>query len=131
VDLQPLLEAPWRRNDSRGAVDAFFEYMCPGLWQQLDDRAREPYRANHAELMPDLQMPQYVIGGADLARMLTPCVVVSGSESHPVLRRVARALSDGLSNATFEEIQGAGHVTYAEAPDQFAAIVKTAARPAP
>lgn len=36
--VQPRLEA----EDLRGAVDAFFEVVCPGLWQQLDEEGKEP-----------------------------------------------------------------------------------------
>lgn len=129
ADLQPGLEACFQRNDPRAAVDVFFQYMCPGLWAQLDDAAKEPYRANHAELLPDLQMPQYQITPADLGQMQTPCTVVTGSISHPVLRRIARVITSAMPNAKLAELAGAGHVTYAEAPLEFAAIVRQAAGP--
>jgi len=127
ADLQPPLEAAFRRNDPRAAVDAFFEYMCPGLWLTLDDAGREPYRANHAELLPDLQMPQYQISIEDLRQINVPCKMVSGSESHPVLRRIARVIAEALPNAELIELAGVGHVTYAEAPDEFARLVTAAA----
>ena len=126
ADLQPSLEAAFRRNDPRAAVDAFFEYMCPGLWRRIDDLAREPYRANHPELLPDLQMPPYQISTEDLSRIQTPCSIVTGSESHPVLRRVARVIADAMPRATLVEMQGVGHVTYAEAPEEFAAVISKA-----
>ena len=123
ADLRPPLEAAFQRRDPRAAVDAFFEYMCPGLWSRLDDEGKEPYRANHAELLPDLQMPPYAITPRDLARVRTPCVVVSGTESHPVLRRVARVIAESMPNARLVELAGVGHVTYAEAPEAFARLV--------
>jgi len=123
ADLRPPLEAAFRRNDPRAAVDVFFDYMCPGLWRQLDPRGKEPYRANHGELLPDLQMPSYAITPQDLAGMRTPSVVVSGSESHPVLRRVARVIAESMPNARLVELAGVGHVTYAEAPEAFARLV--------
>jgi pimeloyl-ACP methyl ester carboxylesterase len=123
ADLRPPLEAAFQKNDPRAAVDAFFEYMCPGLWRRLDDDGKEPYRANHAELLPDLQMPPYAITVQDLAAIQTPCVVVSGSESHPVLRRVARVIAESMPNARLVELGGVGHVTYAEAPEEFARLV--------
>ena len=127
ADLQPPLEAALRRGDPRAAVDAFFDYMCPGLWRRLDDAGREPYRANHGELLPDLQMPAYGIGVEDLATISVPCTIVSGSESHPVLRRVARVIAGALPKAQFVEFKGSGHVTYAEAPEAFAELVLQAA----
>ncbi len=124
ADLQPSIEAAIKRGDPRAAVDAFFDYMCPGLWRQLDDAGREPYRANHVELMGDLQMPPYAITTADLAAMRTPCAIVTGAESHPVLRRVARVVAGSMPNAGLVEIPGIGHVTYAEAPERFAEVVR-------
>ena len=127
LDLQPGIEAAMKRGDPRGAVDAFFEYMCPGLWRQLDDSGRELYRANHVELMGDLQMRSYEITPADLASIDTPCTIISGAESHPVLRRVAAVIADAMPNGKLVEIPGVGHVTYAEAPAPFADIVKRGA----
>ena len=115
-DARTVLEAALQRNDPRAAVDVFFEYLCPGLWRRLDDEGKESYRANYAELLPDLQMPPYAITPQDLAGMATSCSIVSGSESHPVLRRVARVIAESMPNARLAELAGAGHVTYAEAP---------------
>ena len=50
--------------------------------------------------------------------------ILSGTTSHPVLRRVARVIADAMPHATLVEIEGIGHVTYAEAPDEFARIVR-------
>jgi 3-oxoadipate enol-lactonase len=124
TELRPLLEDAFKKNEPRAAVDVFFEYMCPGLWRLLSDEQKEPYRANHRELLGDLQMPPYDITPHDLRRIETRCAVVSGSESHPVLRRVARVIADAMPQATFVEMAGIGHVTYAEAPEQFAATVR-------
>jgi pimeloyl-ACP methyl ester carboxylesterase len=123
ADLKPQLEAAFSRNDPRAAVDAFFEHLCPGLWARLNEAQKEPYRANHVELLGDLQMPPYEITPAELARMETRCAIVSGSRSHPVLRRVAAVIAAAMPNAEAAEIEGIGHVTYAEAPDEFARIV--------
>jgi len=124
ADLRPPIGAALRAGDPRAAVDAFFEYMCPGLWRQLDDRGKEPYRANHLELMGDLEMPQYAITVEDLRQMQTPCTIVSGTTSHPVLRRVAHVIAGAMPRARLEEIAGIGHVSYAEAPGAFAALVR-------
>ena len=123
-DLQPPLEAAFRRGEPGAAVDAFFEYMCPGLWKRLTDAQKEPYRANSAELLGDLQMPPYEIARETLSRIDIPCAIVSGTTSHPVLRRIARVIADAMPHATLVEIEGIGHVTYAEAPDEFARIVR-------
>lgn len=41
-DLQPPLEAALRGGDPGAAIDAFFEYMCPGLWKRLTDAQKDP-----------------------------------------------------------------------------------------
>ena len=123
-DLQPPLDAAFGRGERGAAVDAFFEYMCPGLWKRLTDAQKEAYRANSAELLGDLQMPSYAIAPETLSRIEIPCAIVSGTTSHPVLRRVARVIADAMPHATLVEIKGIGHVTYAEAPDEFARIVR-------
>jgi 3-oxoadipate enol-lactonase len=130
ADLKPRLEAAFARNDPRAAVDAFFEYICPGLWAKLDERQKEPYRANHPELLGDLQMPPYEMTPAELGRLGTRCAIVSGSRSHPLFRRVAAVIAGAVPNAEAVEIEGVGHVTYAEAPDEFARIVRQSLAPA-
>ena len=61
AQLQPSIGAALQSGNPRAAATAFFEYVCPGLWRQLDDAGKEPYRANHPELMGDLQIPSYEI----------------------------------------------------------------------
>jgi pimeloyl-ACP methyl ester carboxylesterase len=123
-DLQPSLEAAFRRGEPRAAVDAFFEYMCPGLWKRLNDEQKEPYRANHVELLGDLQMPSYEITPERLSGIDTSCALVSGTINHPVMRRVAKVIADAMPHGTLVEIERIGHVTYTEAPDEFARIVR-------
>jgi pimeloyl-ACP methyl ester carboxylesterase len=126
--LAPLLESAFARRDPAAAVDAFFDYLCPGLWGRLDEAQKAPYRANYRELMGDLQMPSYEITADDLDTLDTPSAVVSGTTSHPVLRRVARVLAERMPRARFVELEGIGHVTYAEAPAAFANVVREMSR---
>jgi 3-oxoadipate enol-lactonase len=50
-------------------------------------------------------------------------LVIAGSESPPGLRSVARILAATLPDARFVELDGSGHVTHLEMPDEFAAAV--------
>lgn len=127
ADLQPPIEAALHAGNPREAVDTFFEYMCPGLWQALDDAGREPYRTNHPELMGDLGMPLYAITEQDLQQMTTPTTSVTGTASLPVLQRVAHVIARAMPNGQLAVMPGIGHVTYAEAPEAFAALVRAAA----
>jgi pimeloyl-ACP methyl ester carboxylesterase len=108
---------------------SFVEVVCPGLWRTLLDEQREvPYRANAVDLFGDLAMPQYQISPADLAEIRVPTLILCGSESHPMFRAIAGVLAENIPSAQLVELEGAGHVTYAERPAEFAAAVQTFAR---
>jgi pimeloyl-ACP methyl ester carboxylesterase len=126
ADLQPGIQAAMASGGPRAAVDVFFDYMCPGLWSRLDDAGREPYRANCGELLPDLQMPPYQISAEDFQKIKASVTMVTGTISHPVLQRVASTIAANLPNGHLVAMQGVGHVTYAEAPDEFARTVREA-----
>lgn len=124
--VKPAVEAAVARGGPRAAVDAFFELVCPGLWRDLDEARRDvPYRANAPELFGDLTMPSYHIAPADLAEMRVPSLIVRGSESLPMFRAIASILAEKIPHAQFRELQGSGHVTYAEKPVEFATAVES------
>jgi 3-oxoadipate enol-lactonase len=124
--VKPAVEAAVARGGPRAAVDAFFEIVCPGLWRALDEARRDvPYRANAPELFGDLTMPQYHIASADLTEIRVPSLMIRGSESHPMLRAIAGLLAETIAHAQLLELQGSGHVTYAEKPGEFATAVES------
>lgn len=122
--IKPAVEAGVAQGGPAAAVDAFFEIVCPGLWKTLDVARRDvPYRANAAELFGDLTMPTYQVSPDDLARIAVPCLIMRGSESIPLFRSVADMLARHIPGARLVELEGSGHVTYAEKPEEFAAAV--------
>lgn len=121
--VKPAVEAAVARIGPAGAVDGFFDVVCPGLWSAIPDSARERYRANLPEMWADLQMPTYQIAPADLAQIQPPCLITRGSESLPLFRNVTDILAEGIPNAQLIEFAGSGHVTYFEKPAEFAAAV--------
>ena len=124
AQIKPAVEEAIARGGPPAAVDAFFEIVCPGLWRQLsDDRRNIPYRANAAEMLGDLTMPPYQVSPTDLTHIRVPCLIVRGSESMPVFRAVADVLAENIPGARLVELEGSGHVTYAEKPEAFAAEV--------
>jgi len=122
-DVKPRIEEAVATGGPRAAVDAFFDVVCPGLWSGLDDSHRNPYRDNHRELFGDLQMPPYQITLADLRAIQTPCLIIRGARSHPVLRHIAELLAEGIPGAESLEFAECGHVTYFEQPEAFARSV--------
>lgn len=123
--IKPAVEAAVARGGPRAAVDAFFEIICPGLWHALPEERRDiPYRANAAEMFGDLAMPLYQITPADLTQIHVPCLVMRGTESDPALMAIASILAEYIPGARLVELQGSGHVTYFEKPEEFAAAVE-------
>lgn len=122
--VQPRLDA----GDLRGAVDAFFEVVCPGLWRLLDDTGKEPYRASGPMLVADLGQPSYVVTPDDLATVRLPVLGVLGTDSNPFLQSTPRVIAASVPSAGLVELSDCGHVTYAEQPDAFAAAVRDFAR---
>jgi pimeloyl-ACP methyl ester carboxylesterase len=104
-------------------VDAFFPLVCPGLWSRLDETAKDRYRANGPMMLAEFASPPYQLGLDDATGIALPCLVIAGSQSHPALRAIAATLARSLPDARFAELAGAGHVTYAERPDEFAQAV--------
>ncbi|HET7397947.1 MAG TPA: alpha/beta hydrolase [Intrasporangium sp.] len=123
-DVAPAVDAAVASRGPRAAVDAFFEVVCPGLWEAIDERRRDRYRDNAPMLLPALTEPADPVDAATLAAIDVPVLVLTGSESHPALRTIAARLASGLINASLVELPGSGHVTYAEQPAAFEAAVR-------
>lgn len=117
--VQPRLAA----GDLAGAVDAFFEVVCPGLWRLLDESDKQPYRDNGPMLAADLGQPPFVVTADDLAAVGIPVLAILGLDSHPFLQSTARVIAASVPSAQLVELAACGHVTYAEQPDAFAAAI--------
>ena len=122
-ELLPRLEAATADGDARGAVDAFFSLVCPGLWAVLDEDRKNRYRENADIGFTDVESPSLEVTAADVARVMMPVLVLAGDRSHPSLRSVAHRLSAALPDARFVELADCGPVTYAEHPDAVAGAV--------
>ncbi|NKQ58636.1 alpha/beta hydrolase [Amycolatopsis sp. K13G38] len=107
------------------AVDAFFPLVCPGLWSTVDETGKDRYRRNGAMMLAEFAGPFYQLSTEDAAAITLPCLVLSGTDSHPALRAIATTLARVLPDARFVELEGSGHVTYAERPEEFARAVTT------
>jgi 3-oxoadipate enol-lactonase len=123
AELAPRVEHALATAGSRAAVDAFFSFACPGLWSMIDDTRKDRYRANADIGLTDLRSPSLDVGPAELSAVTTPALVIAGSTSHSTFRSIASQLAAALPDARFVELEGSGHVTYAERPDDFARAV--------
>jgi pimeloyl-ACP methyl ester carboxylesterase len=112
----------------RAAVDAFFPLVCPGLWAQLDEAGRNRLRANGPMMLAEFAGRPYTLDRDQAARIDVPALVLAGTTSHPALRGIAVTLARTLPDARLVELDGSGHVTYFERPDQFASAVREFAR---
>jgi pimeloyl-ACP methyl ester carboxylesterase len=108
----------------RAAVDAFFPLVCPGLWSQLDEPGRDRLRANGQMMLAEFAGPPYVLTLDQAAGIDLPALVIAGTTSHPALRAIAATLARTLPDARLLELDGSGHVTYVERPDDFARAVR-------
>jgi pimeloyl-ACP methyl ester carboxylesterase len=122
-ELVPRLEEATTSGGPRAGVDAFFSCVCPGLWSTIDDAAKDRYRANAEIGFADLRSPRSEIVLADVANVDVPALVITGSRSHPSFRAVASDLGAAWTDVRVVELEGSGHVTYAERPDAFAEAV--------
>lgn len=123
--LVPVVEAAIAEGGPRAGVDAFFSLLCPGLWSILGEDRKDDYR-NNAEIgFADLKSPSVEVTTDDLAAIAVPALVLAGTTSHPSLLSVAHELVASLPDVRFVELEGSGHVTYAEKPDQFAEAVSS------
>ena len=112
----------------RAAVDAFFPLVCPGLWSQLAEAGRERLRANGHMMLAEFAGRPYVLDRTQAAGIDVPTLVIAGTTSHPALRAIAGTLARTLPDARLVELDGSGHVTYFERPDEFAEAVCDFAR---
>lgn len=123
-EVGPRIDEAMAEGGPPAGVDAFMSTVCPGLWSIVDDDRKDRYRANADIGFTDLQSPSLDTTPADLAAIALPTLVLSGSESHTSFRSVAHHLAAALPDARFVELEGSGHVTYAERPDEFENVVR-------
>ena len=123
-EVGPRIDEAMEIGGPPAAVDAFMSTVCPGLWSIVNDDRKASYRANADIGFIDLESPSLDTTPADLAGVALPALVLSGSASHPSFRSVAHHLAAALPDARFVELEGSGHVTYAERPDEFANTVR-------
>ena len=110
------------------AVDAFFPLVCPGLWSILDEPGRDRLRANGHMMLAEFAGRPYALSRDQAGQIDVPTLVIAGTTSHPALRVIAATLARTMPHARLVELDGSGHVTYAERPEEFADAVRNFSR---
>lgn len=124
-EVVPKINSAMNEGGERAAVDAFFQTLCSTYWEQAEESRKEQTRANAQLLLPTLQRESEDIQGEDLEKIDVPVLVIGGTLSPPVHRSLNRTLADHLPDARLVEIEGSGHVVFAEKPAEFAREVRT------
>ena len=127
LSVRRAVEGPLSAGDPLAAVEAFARVIDPGEWASVPEAERDRRRANHAALLRLGGSTPTPITPGQLQQVRVPCVVVAGSETHEVFRRIAGVLASTIPGAQLVEVAGSGHQTYATRPDAFARIVRTLA----
>ncbi|MGB8651915.1 MAG: alpha/beta hydrolase, partial [Mycobacteriales bacterium] len=95
----PAVKPRLDEGDLPGAVDAFFQVVCPGLWGLLDESSKAPYRQSGPMLVADLNQPPFVVTPDDLAAVRLPVLAILGLDSDPFLQSTARVLAAAVPSA--------------------------------
>ena len=122
-DVGPAVEQAAAAGGPAAAVDAFFEVVCPGLWSRLDDTRKARYRDNAPMLFANFEARSTAMTVDDVGAIDVAVLVLAGTTSHPSLMSTTGLLARSLPDARFVELEGSGHVTYAEKPAEFATAV--------
>jgi pimeloyl-ACP methyl ester carboxylesterase len=107
----------------QAAVDAFFTVVDPRLWSRLPEERKDAFRANHVELLGDLQMPPYAPTDEELAAIVPPLRLLLGAESEPIFGEIVAHVARAIPGSDVVVLDGATHATYASAPGAFAEAV--------
>ncbi len=124
ADVRPRVEDAMRTGGPPAAVDAFLDFVAPGLLDG-DERRRAAYHANAGELLPDLQMPPYVVTAEDLAALRVPCLALRGDRSHALFMRIVDRLAAAVPGAERVVLGDANHSTYVDQPRAFSEAVRS------
>jgi pimeloyl-ACP methyl ester carboxylesterase len=92
--------------------------------RRVDDDRKANYRANADIGFAGLRSPSLHASPPGVGTVALPALVLSGGASHLSFRSVAHRLVAALPDARFVELEGSGHVTYAEGPDEFENAVR-------
>jgi pimeloyl-ACP methyl ester carboxylesterase len=89
----------------------------------IDEEAKDGVRANAEPGLADVRAPVARRHTADVATVAVSTLVIAGKRKPAGPGSAAGVLAAALPDARFVELDGSGHVTDLEKPDEFAAAV--------
>ena len=124
IAVQSAVHDALAKEGPRAAVERFAIEIDPVEWASASDDERERRRANHAALLRLMSSTPKLLTLRHLEGIKVPCVVVVGTETHDVFRRIAAVLASTIPGARLVEFPGSGHQTYANQPEDFARVIR-------
>lgn len=100
----------------------FSDAAHPALWRLVKDiiDAQNPNSIAAAALGMAVRQDST----PDLARITVPTLVITGSNDALIPPEATRPIAEGIEGARYEVIEGAGHLSNLEAPEQFNALLR-------
>lgn len=114
------------RGGPEAAAEAFYRLMVgDATWNRLRAEDRSARRSEGAQLVAELKALRRSPELPDLPSIGLPVAVGAGTASNPSWRSCAEELALVLADASYVEIDGAGHGAHLSHPDEFARYVRT------
>lgn len=125
VPLQMLADKI-RAGDLEGAVQEFYEGIeGSGRWAEIPAPAKQQLRDNVFTLLGQIHEGRKPLGKADAQSIISPTLLIGGSETDGSFLQKMRALAAEIADARVEIIDGAGHWMFDQAPQQYCTLVNT------
>lgn len=124
IAVQSAVQNALAKEGPRAAVERFAIEIDPVEWASTSEDERERRRGNHTALLRLMNSAPKLLTLRHLEGIKLPCIVVAGSQTHDVFRRVAAVLASTIPEARLIEFPGSGHQTYVNQPEDFARVIR-------
>lgn len=124
VAVQSAVQNALVKEGPSAAVERFAREIDLVEWASAPEDERERRRGNHAALLRLMSSAPKLLTLRHLEGIKLPCIVVAGTQTHDVFRRIAAVLASTIPGARLVEFSGSGHQTYANQPEDFERVVR-------
>jgi pimeloyl-ACP methyl ester carboxylesterase len=92
------------------------EVLGPGAWGSFPDQLQQMFTDNGSAILAELRGGELPLDAAALVRIEQPVLLVTASDSPPMLRELADGIADALPNVRVSQV-GGGHMIDPAGPD--------------